>query len=814
MGTVITNKITWQVWYRDNFGAPWTADTNLLVDRIDVALAPTVSNGDLTRYYGYIDKTTETPSGAVVLPLDLRDKLVWIRLTRGTDTFDFYGVVQNQQDQVGVPLPADYEIAAGQSAKTGMTKYKVFGLEYWLAKYKIEHAWLEGKAGTTNFTNDALVHRPLPFNDRDKYGQIVGNRATDRDNVIGAYLFTDTPPATANGNQWTAWQVLEYLLRLFEEISEIRYWFNRDSWHESLDYLVDVWNFEGMTYYQALNELINPGFGWGWMCRGDIDGEAEITVLPLVLNDVTDGDNVVLPGNSLSFDIDLDTAQNIAQSVITYPEDTRYHQLEVIGDPLRVIFTMSYDYGSMADGWTAAEETAYNALDDDALIGEQYKKVFCRLILPTTWNGTANAQKVLVQVDSNDGSLDITQLQRNWARGQLRLGNTIPDFLDPDGAAERPMLVLCKDSLDEYFNVAKGSLVDTTLFGNSVKSLRDDVGIQILARYPHFFGVPGYTGTSAQSALVEHEDVIATVSLVTDEPVHVVRVMRFQQNGEEIKLKTITVPGAGIWWAPKDTVYDFSATALTKVTAAAGQTLRDDSQILERIANMAEEFYGRERAELVVEYGEGIIVDILGYILDQVTQNGSVVPGGTVCNRVTYDLTGKSQRTVFETDYNSLDFRMMARRRAAGGSNERMRSIAARLDQTPAVVAEPGAGGGAYDGPFAVTQGPSTNLVYVGDNIRNTLGVTDFIDLHPTHVQKTTRESLTITVTGYVYYQIRRDTQVVSLLNAAALPTANATTGYVPLAYVTFSGGAVTSIVQIQYGNITWDSLVEACPTT
>jgi hypothetical protein len=120
-------------------------------------------------------------------------------------------------------------------------------------------------------------------------------------------------------------------------------------------------------------------------------------------------------------------------------------------------------------------------------------------------------------------------------------------------------------------------------------------------------------------------------------------------------------------------------------------------------------------------------------------------------------------------------------------------------------------GGGAYDGPFAVTQDPANvNKVIVGAN-RATNGGDPAI-IAPAVVIAAAAQTVTVNNNGWVYVLVTREG--VAALGApafaVAIPAATTTGYYVPLAYVTFSGGAVTGIFQKQYGNIVVEGTVPA----
>ena len=104
--------------------------------------------------------------------------------------------------------------------------------------------------------------------------------------------------------------------------------------------------------------------------------------------------------------------------------------------------------------------------------------------------------------------------------------------------------------------------------------------------------------------------------------------------------------------------------------------------------------------------------------------------------------------------------------------------------------------------PFLVTRDPdNANKVIVGtDRAHARYGYEDWI-LGDLELQKTTAETLTITTAGVVYYDISTNPNTASatLKNAATLP---ATGTCVLLAHVGFASSKITTLTQVQWGNI------------
>jgi hypothetical protein len=127
-------------------------------------------------------------------------------------------------------------------------------------------------------------------------------------------------------------------------------------------------------------------------------------------------------------------------------------------------------------------------------------------------------------------------------------------------------------------------------------------------------------------------------------------------------------------------------------------------------------------------------------------------------------------------------------------------------EQNVGLILMSGLGGSAatYDGPWAVSKHPSVAcLVVVGANRSATRP--DLLLCHPDKVSYTSPAvSINVTANGVIYTAVTKEGTVAAAAPAFAtsLPADTALVENVPLAYVTFADGAVTSIWQCQYGLI------------
>jgi hypothetical protein len=115
-----------------------------------------------------------------------------------------------------------------------------------------------------------------------------------------------------------------------------------------------------------------------------------------------------------------------------------------------------------------------------------------------------------------------------------------------------------------------------------------------------------------------------------------------------------------------------------------------------------------------------------------------------------------------------------------------------------------GTGGGEYDGPFAVATETTTSVRIYGYNLPEGREFRSYIILGTSRIEFTEAVISSITVTGWLYLNIVFSVSTYSstAVFAAALPAQDNTHIYHPLAHIVCVGGVISSIMQLQYGEI------------
>jgi hypothetical protein len=654
---VNTAKLTATVAYRATWGAPWTDDATIDAERASFSLAPVLPRATLSREYGYV--ITGGVGGEVRARYGLQGYYIRIAISDGTSTHYWYGVVVEQHHEPQTVYDATHPVEAARGQACGRQRWECCGLEYFLAKTQIRQTVMEANS---NWSAGG-VNVVAPFNQAARAGRLTGNRGAARDLDRGCYLFSDDASTSA---LWTAQDAMEYLVSLWHDTETFTYYWSPDSLTAGLSQS-EVLDFTGQTYYDALNQLAPAGRGWSWrvICP---DGETpQIEVLSIVAEDVLQGAQLILMGSGKTVEMDLDALATVRPSAtIDGVQDSFYHRIEVLGGRLRVVFSLGaagssyHTYANAVAGWDAADETAYEALTDEGDAAQAaYDRVYQSLVLEPDWDGLAGAATVLRTIDPATGTMTANKVAQ-YCRRAMRFDRTMPNAA---GDEEIAPLVIAKHPVSgQWFRMDRPYPEDA--LACSVRTLDDDLGIQWRSTMPHYYGYGDYAGV-LDGDVISWKSVIATVAMQTCERVRCIIDASLPDEGESRRTKTIAVPQLGYTYMVPGTVTDFDGAALT---TSAGQVIRDDSAELLALARLAAQWYGRLRQIVRLDYHEGIIRDVCGYVLSKLTYDGLEHQPDTVISLVEY-VFGAQQTTRLETAWSDVDLAAVAARapsRSAG----------------------------------------------------------------------------------------------------------------------------------------------------
>lgn len=641
--------LAYTVYVRDDFADDWTEQTDLDVLRVEFAVAPTIPTASIQRHYG---PKIESGVYSSVAALDLRGKLIRIDLADDTTTRIWYGYCPRPSDKVSGTH--DDPIVPGTDRPTGTTQYQCYGNEYFLRQHLYDRC----------IATTGILRTAQPFNRRNhaRGSQTVGYRAaaTTASAVPGMDPFYAFDASSTT--EWTALDAAEHLLEVFARVYGIAITLNGQ--HAALANVKGAWHLDSQNFHAALNALINPRVGLAWYLI-----DRSITVVSTSETDLAGG---LIPANTNLVTLTVDQSSLLDAPVIQHVESAHYDEIEVQGSPLRVCYTMSYQYGSADKGWTSAEESTYDALTGEACDQDAQAKIYSRLVLPDAWNQESNGQNCMPVIDESDGSVDASTKQPLFTPA-LALDRNLP-LPDAEGNPRRP-LVLVKDG-STYRRVDKPGQGKERA---GVRVIDDAVGIQLDAKYPHVFGLNHHSNANEKRPpIYDYQQIYATVGMPTPERVRIVVTPSSGEPGPVTKRKIIRVDDAHLWYVVPGTITDASGTG---VTTHAGGYARDDRAMLQRIADLAAAWYGRLRAVVTIPYNLDALVPRLGQLITETYSGGSTTPTGTLITSEVYDVANR--RTRLATEFFDLDVTAVFGQSTTGKGPQATRRIHRIEEQLP-----------------------------------------------------------------------------------------------------------------------------------
>lgn len=645
MSTTTFPPMTAAVYTATTIGGAWTADAWAEVDALHLRLAPTISYAAVTRHYGRLARGGLTYDVAAV---DWRGRFVKIVLTANGSTHTWYGYCAAQTDAID----ASWTDSGGTTVHTGAQAFTVYGVEWLLTQYTIPYLWqFDETAGPT--LGDALPNYGVPTLNRVGPGtnrRLLGNRSTLPCNVVGVYGLHNTNTAAAY--RWSAATALAHLLKLVESVTGLTCTLAGQT--SALAQHQQVWDFKGNTFWQALNEILAPEFGYAFYVTASDALALTLTVKSVTDTAVTDGGaTTLIPAHDQQVAFNLHQTPGIASARVRLLDNAHYDQIVVEGAPLRVAFTLRDSL--LQAGWTAADEAEYVA-SPGTRAKQNWSSVFQRFA--TTRALLRAASPCLIpSIDSATGGVNTSVPQpcllRNW-----RVEPTLPwdrsqTVVGADVAPQPArLLALVKDGNDEYFPLDRppvGSRIPST----GVAATDDAFGVDIHAAQQNLFALDeNAPGPDGLPPLFRWQDLIFTVSCYTEDRVRFAGATLAPEPGPLTKIKTIRLPDAELWWVAPNTVMDV-ATSTTLTNHAGGYT-RDDRWLLQKVLYFAQVWYGRNRAQVEIEYSFPGIFDRLGQMVKETSTGAATVPAGTVITQVDYSL--QQQRVGFKTEWFDLDW--------------------------------------------------------------------------------------------------------------------------------------------------------------
>jgi hypothetical protein len=369
-------------------------------------LSPSIPTATLVRDYGFVKglMTTTYTSTAKLDVLGWYVKVVMETDTLAGESSTWYGIVSHEEDE-----HKGLVTAYGTTLATGAQTLHCYGLEKLLDTEYLSESWIDlGNAAAD------VVQLPITFN--------RGGRPNKNDRLISPYLApvfegqTLTPGGTLRptAKWWSTYDIVAYLLAWATPKESFRTRTARVPFE-----MVELWALafedkpeidqEGHTVLSLLNRLIDRRRLRSFYLDVDTTktpNPVQLHVVPwnsTTIDTGIDGVDELRPNTNL-LALQYDTSQNTAASIRT-TRVQRYDRIVVRGARRTSTATFVVDTPYLNIGWTAAEESAYEAAasgvtgyagwdtltkqqrNAEVRSAEELSAVFSWFKLPDSWAG-------------------------------------------------------------------------------------------------------------------------------------------------------------------------------------------------------------------------------------------------------------------------------------------------------------------------------------------------------------------------------------------------------------------------------------------
>lgn len=671
-GDIALHQVT-RVQVKSNWVDPWVTDTDLHCVRISETVTPSVSSADLIYYYGRIMAEGESSFSLLEGLANKFGVFVQVQFLDPPDsdpevwTPMFTGWIQ--QEQIITHHP---RTNTPHDDPTGDQVFTALGLEVLLDRIPLWHSWTEKQVQAPAPAQIDYIEHAIPFNQKFSHSiNWQGNRSVVKypDSIWGdqsAYVFTNG----SHDAMWTGKDIIEYLM-VFNDYGEVRWQLagNVDVIDANVPEHFDAYK---MTAANILNKFADRRRGVGWTVRVVEAGEsdpiqtdiAQIFIFSTFADTIYLSDGGSVSGNAEPKTVDLDDRHDVyGTPLFAFDGLTQYDWITVRGARMRTMFSMTADEGTLIKGWTQAEEEAYGLSSDKARMEDDHKHVYAKFVTPDFWdwkagiNGLTAAPKI-----GNDGRLITDEYKgktRNVGHRLLRQlpwqkpgFGTVPDY-------ERPFVLMQWGDNEKYFYAeTPGDRGPPVSF--NLRMLDNDSGFIIEhSGPPHVMGknhfpIPGQQppATSETPAIMDWEKLVAVVAIECDQQLAVNVALLGGETLPINRMLLIDVPDAHLWFAVGGCVNGLDDDGDLLRWPASG-ILRDDSDKLRKIADIAAAWYAVARTAVTVELDSIEDEYEIGNLLTVTTGSISETAGSVVTERI-FDL--EQFRTTIKTSFERPDF--------------------------------------------------------------------------------------------------------------------------------------------------------------
>lgn len=663
----------------------WTDDWETInyleaLSAIDCA-APGMPKATFRYLAGYIKREDKTSffDGA---PPDLTDNcFVMIQIIAG-------------QGQGGDP----YTLWVG---RFGEVSTEFFGVEnsanyqdQTITAYGLQHDLDRASVRGSFITNDASTNQQITidliFNERYVRGfREIGNRSAAMQTVNGkqTYVFANAVDGNGASYPWSVLDILNYLIACHTPASIP---FTIGGQTDALATLIFPHVTVGrQSLLQLIDELVDRRRGLGWSLRTTGAGNVEIHIFTVFKTAVTVGGTSV-PGNQQQITIDVSQQPALVRELKTESFSVNdYGTIIVYGEPVVSCFTVSFQDGTLREGWTPAKQNLYNLgvpagllptpgfivkICDEARASPALSYVYTTFKIPASWKwqsgdgeGGVGLQPANSAVDDNGHTTGKAGLSRTWGQTLLRSLPILKDqanLADPDGLQPEYLepMGFVKDPITKRYVHAHDPGGPPGSPSAHLRMLDHDFGLEVKFSPPHVLGLTHFTAAtqggdanpSSHLPKYDYKTLIATVAARTDIRLQVVTTI---PGGDPDRVLQIHIEDAEMWIVMPNTITGIKPGGKFLRPYSVPKILRDDSPRLREIAALARAWYSEEHYALTLTV-TNLRYDPVGSLVTKVVDGAPdrAIPHdvGTCLTEMHWDL--ETMTTTVRTHFAELDF--------------------------------------------------------------------------------------------------------------------------------------------------------------
>jgi hypothetical protein len=642
----INYPVARSVWAKRNWADAWTWLPYMDCRSAVETAAPSIGSARLRYEYGWI-KRENYPVFAGWYPYALSGSYVQVRVGMHNVPGRHYPI------WTGVAEIDEHQPHGTALWFQGPQEYTCHELTHLLDRVYIVGAYTEG----------GYVDRALRFNVREGRGLKRRGNRSQATGSEGVYVYGDA------GDEWSNYEIIRHLVQYYGPdgltFQIVGAW-------DSLVNVVEEWDFNGMSLFQALNKLIDERRGLGWCLRTNGEGPLYLQIYSILSEPVSVGDYSV-PANAdqtiVAFDGRID-----GQPSIRINELARFDSLIVRGGPIYTTFSLSKADATLEPAWSAAQETAYKAGQttgtpeaadhDTERKTKKFQAVYQEFRVPAAWdwqagNGEGGDKHSAVPSVTWDCRIDTANAGSAWSEGhtfERHLCKQVSINTDTGDPEHVPMLAFVQNPEDatKWHPVTALDAAELT----NARVRPGDRGLRVRiepSSINHAAALNHWDGAaeSNQEPEYDHEKYIVTVQVATDTHLGVRASLPGVPVRETGRTKIIEYPSAVAWLVLPGTVLDVTDGAL--VRAADWETERDDSETLRAIAALAAAWYLQPRNEIAFTAQGVSIAHPVGQLVRGVASNWSLTQVGTVVTKREWDFGQGTPLTRWQTGYSELD---------------------------------------------------------------------------------------------------------------------------------------------------------------